>query len=114
MGYPFDWAHLIDLGFYVDRITQLVGNITKQFLLVFSVTLPRNLTNAKIFDLNKLSYLSIIVEGFESKGATQCFQCNNFNPTADNCHMTPRCLKCGEAHQTKGVPNQKGRDTLQH
>ncbi|GFX37001.1 nucleic-acid-binding protein from transposon X-element [Trichonephila clavipes] len=84
---------LIDLGFSVDRFTQLIGNITKQLLPVFSVTLPRNLNNAKILELNRLSYLSITVEGFESKGAIQCFQCNNFNHTADNCHMTPRCLK---------------------
>ncbi|GFX28888.1 putative RNA-directed DNA polymerase from transposon X-element [Trichonephila clavipes] len=40
-------------------------------------------------------------EGFESKMATQCFQCNQFNHTAENCHLIPRCLKCGEEHQTR-------------
>ncbi|GFW26940.1 hypothetical protein TNCV_1377801 [Trichonephila clavipes] len=49
---------LIDLGFSVDRVTQLKGNISKQLLPIFLITLPRNLTNAKIFDLKTLSYLS--------------------------------------------------------
>ncbi|GFV14714.1 hypothetical protein TNCV_2586871 [Trichonephila clavipes] len=41
------------------------------------------------------------LEGFENKEATQCFKCNEFNHTADNCHLTLRCLKCGAAHQTR-------------
>ncbi|GFW21800.1 nucleic-acid-binding protein from transposon X-element [Trichonephila clavipes] len=90
----------IDLGFTVDRITQLIGKITNQPLPVFLVSLPRNLHNAKIFNVNKLSYLSVTIDGYESRGVTQCFQCNKFNHTAENCHLKPRCLKCGEAHQT--------------
>ncbi|GFY02074.1 hypothetical protein TNCV_5099351 [Trichonephila clavipes] len=30
--------------------------------------------------------------------ATQCYSCNKFHHTAENCHITPRCLKCREAH----------------
>ncbi|GFW40259.1 uncharacterized protein TNCV_1018171 [Trichonephila clavipes] len=92
---------LIDLGFPVDRVTQLVGNISKQLIPVFPITLTRNIANAKIFDLNKLSYLTIRVQCFESRGLTQCLQCNKSNHNADNCHLTPRCLKCGDAHQIK-------------
>ncbi|GFY07924.1 nucleic-acid-binding protein from transposon X-element [Trichonephila clavipes] len=92
---------LTDLGFSVDRVTQLKGSISKQLLPIFLITLPRNLYNAKIFDLKTLSYLSISVNGFNRKGATQCFKCNLFNHTAENCHLTPRCLKCGNEHQTR-------------
>ncbi|GFX32237.1 nucleic-acid-binding protein from transposon X-element [Trichonephila clavipes] len=84
---------LIDLGFTVDRVTQLTGNITLQLLPVFLVSLPRNLSNAKLFDLKTLSYLTIIVEGFDRKGAIQCFNCNQFNHTSDNCHLAPRYQK---------------------
>ncbi|GFT96560.1 PRE_C2HC domain-containing protein [Trichonephila clavipes] len=49
----------------------------------------------------KLSYLSINVEGYDNKGVTQRYSCNKFNHTADNCRLTPRCLKCGENHQTR-------------
>ncbi|GFS44532.1 nucleic-acid-binding protein from transposon X-element [Trichonephila inaurata madagascariensis] len=91
---------LIDLGFTVNKVTQIIGYISKPPLPLFTVTLPRNINNAKIFDIKKLSFLSITVECFESRGATQCFQCNQFNHTAERCHLTPKCLKCGNDHQT--------------
>ncbi|GFT72128.1 DUF5641 domain-containing protein [Trichonephila clavipes] len=41
------------------------------------------------------------VEGFDCKEATECFKCNLFIHTADNCYLTPRCIKCGNDHQTR-------------
>ncbi|GFY34569.1 PRE_C2HC domain-containing protein [Trichonephila clavipes] len=65
------------LGFTIDKVSQLTGRITKQLLPIFLVTLPRNLFNSKIFDLNKLCYLSVRVDGYDSnKGVTLCFSCN--------------------------------------
>ncbi|GFT05831.1 nucleic-acid-binding protein from transposon X-element [Trichonephila clavipes] len=92
---------LVMLGYTVDKVTQLTGRITKQKLPVFLVTLPRDIHNSKIFDLNRLCYLTVNVEGYEGKGVTQCYSCNKFNHTADLCHLKPRCLKCGLSHQTK-------------
>ncbi|GFY02720.1 nucleic-acid-binding protein from transposon X-element [Trichonephila clavipes] len=100
-------SDLLDLSFTINKVTQITGNITKQLLPVFIISLPRNPTNDKIFDLKKLSYISITVEGFESRGITQCFQCNQFNHTAEHCHLTPKCLKCGEEHQTKDCQIKK-------
>ncbi|GFW51194.1 hypothetical protein TNCV_3594761 [Trichonephila clavipes] len=70
------------------------------------VTLTRNI-NAKIFQIKTLSYLSIRVEGYKGTGVRQCYSFNRFNHTVDNCHTIPRCLKCGEAHQTKDCPIQR-------
>ncbi|GFV45012.1 nucleic-acid-binding protein from transposon X-element [Trichonephila clavipes] len=100
-------SDLTDQGFTDTKVSQLIGRITKQKLPVFMITLPRNINNAKIFQLKTLSYLSIRVEGYEGTGVTQCYKCNRFNHTSDNCHMIPRCLKCGEAHQTKDCPIQR-------
>ncbi|GFV20322.1 nucleic-acid-binding protein from transposon X-element [Trichonephila clavipes] len=76
------------------------------------VILPRNINNAKIFDLKTLSYLSIRVEGYDGKGVTQCYSCNRFNHTVENCHMAPRCIKCGQAHQTKDCTIQRVDNTF--
>ncbi|GFV00826.1 nucleic-acid-binding protein from transposon X-element [Trichonephila clavipes] len=93
---------LVMLGYTVDKVTQLTGRISKQKLPVFLITLQRNINNSKIFDLNRLCYLSVNVEGYEGKGVThKCYSCNKFNHTADLCHLKPRCLKCGLSHQTK-------------
>ncbi|GFT99856.1 PRE_C2HC domain-containing protein [Trichonephila clavipes] len=61
---------LVMLGYTVDKVTQLFGRITKQKLPVFLITLPRNIHNSKIFDLNRLCYLTVNVEGYEGKGVT--------------------------------------------
>ncbi|GFT57341.1 nucleic-acid-binding protein from transposon X-element [Trichonephila clavipes] len=92
---------LVMLGYTIDKVTQLTGRITKQKLPVFLITLPRNIYNSKIFELNRLCYLAVNVEGYEGKGVTQCYSCNKFNHTSDLCHLKPRCLKCGLSHQTK-------------
>ncbi|GFX52133.1 nucleic-acid-binding protein from transposon X-element [Trichonephila clavipes] len=94
-------SDLLDLGFTLNKITQLTGNITKKLLPVFTISLPRNTFNESIFHLKTLGYLSITVEGFESRGVIQCFQSNQFSHNAEHCHLTSKCLKCGEKHQTR-------------
>ncbi|GFV63170.1 nucleic-acid-binding protein from transposon X-element [Trichonephila clavipes] len=89
------------LGYTPERVNQLIGKKTKRTLPIFLITLPRNLDNLKIFDLKTLSYLSVSVEGYNGKGVTQCYTCNNFNHSSENCYLNPRCLKCGENHITR-------------
>ncbi|GFX20614.1 nucleic-acid-binding protein from transposon X-element [Trichonephila clavipes] len=80
--------NFIELVFTIDKVTQLIGRITKQTLPVFLVTLPRNLDNFKIFYITKLCYLTIRIEGYDGKGVTQCNSCNKFHHTAENCPFT--------------------------
>ncbi|GFX13808.1 nucleic-acid-binding protein from transposon X-element [Trichonephila clavipes] len=83
----------VELGYTVEKVSQLIGRITKQPLPIFLVSLPRNIFNAKIFELKKVSYMNVTVNGYDGKGVTQCYSCNRFHHTAENCHITPRCLK---------------------
>ncbi|GFW18048.1 nucleic-acid-binding protein from transposon X-element [Trichonephila clavipes] len=99
------------LGYTPERVNQLVGRKTKRALPIFLITLPRNLDNLKIFDLKTLSYLSIRIEGYNGKGVTQCYTCNNFNHSSENCHLNPRCLKCGENHLTRDCPIKQKLET---
>ncbi|GFT63117.1 hypothetical protein TNCV_1801811 [Trichonephila clavipes] len=45
--------------------------------------------------------MNVTVYGYDGKGVTQCYSGNRFHHTAEICHITPRCLKCGEAHKTR-------------
>ncbi|GFY17288.1 nucleic-acid-binding protein from transposon X-element [Trichonephila clavipes] len=99
------------LGYTPEQVNQLIGRKTKRTLPIFLITLPRNLDNLKIFDLKTLSYLSIRVEGYDGKGVTQCYTCNNFNHSSENCHLNPRCLKCGENHITRDCPKKQKLET---
>ncbi|GFV50664.1 nucleic-acid-binding protein from transposon X-element [Trichonephila clavipes] len=98
-------------GFEPERGTQLVGRRTKQLLPIFQVILPRTIENLKIFDLKTLAHLNITVDGYNGRGVTQCFSCNNFHHNADNCYLKPRCLKCGEEHLTKDCPIKQRLET---
>ncbi|GFW07259.1 nucleic-acid-binding protein from transposon X-element [Trichonephila clavipes] len=98
-------------GFEPERVTQLVGRRTKQLLPIFQVTLPRTIENLKIFDLKTLVHLNITVDGYNGRGVTQCFSCNNFHHNADNCYLKLRCLKCGEEHLTKDCPIKQRLET---
>ncbi|GFX03325.1 translational activator of cytochrome c oxidase 1 [Trichonephila clavipes] len=104
-------ADLEEEGFQPDKVTQLVRRRTKQKLPVFLVTLPRSIENLKIFDLKTLAHLNITVDGYNGKGITQCFTCQNFHHNSDNCFLKPRCLKCGEEHVTKDCPIKQRLDT---
>ncbi|GFS85343.1 PRE_C2HC domain-containing protein [Trichonephila clavipes] len=105
---------ILEQGFPNTEVTQLTGRITKQKLPIFMVKLPRNINNAKSFDLKTLSYFSIRVDGYDGKGVMQCYFCNRFNHTAEreNCHMTPHCIKCGQAHEAKDCTIQRVDNTF--
>ncbi|GFS64934.1 RNA-directed DNA polymerase from mobile element jockey [Trichonephila clavipes] len=44
-------SDLLDLGYTINKVTQLTGNITKQLLPVLTISLPRNTFNDNIFKL---------------------------------------------------------------
>ncbi|GFW17115.1 uncharacterized protein TNCV_2762391 [Trichonephila clavipes] len=92
---------LKEIGFKIHSCTQLISKRTKKSLPYFLVILRRNDSNSKIFDIVKLGYLQVKVEGYLVRGITQCFNCNNFYHTAANCYMRPRCLKRGKDHATR-------------
>ncbi|GFU84540.1 nucleic-acid-binding protein from transposon X-element [Trichonephila clavipes] len=92
---------LEELGYTVISCNQLISKVNKNPLPFFLIAFPKNDTNLPIFNLTRLGYMQITVEGYLITGITQCFRCNNFYHTAENCHIKPRCLKCGEEHLTK-------------
>ncbi|GFV41576.1 uncharacterized protein TNCV_3627271 [Trichonephila clavipes] len=48
--------------------------------------------------------MQVKIEGYLIRETTQRFNCNNFFHTAENCHLKPRCLKCGKEHPTRQCP----------
>ncbi|GFT24773.1 hypothetical protein TNCV_4805781 [Trichonephila clavipes] len=71
-------SDLTDQGFTDTKVSQLIGRITKQKTPRLHDNSPRNINNAKIFQIKTLSYLYIRVEGYEGTGVTQCYKCNRF------------------------------------
>ncbi|GBO42612.1 hypothetical protein AVEN_106277-1 [Araneus ventricosus] len=68
---------------------------------MFLVELPNNKNAQKIYNVKTVSNLSITVESFKKKaGFTQCWNCNFFHHSSNNCQSEARCLKCGKSHKT--------------
>lgn len=62
-------------------------------------------SNVKISDVRQIRALNycIVKWQFYSKhsvGPTQCSNCQRFGHGANNCYLSPKCLKCSEDHKT--------------
>ena len=57
-------------------------------------------------DIRTISYIRIRWEYYQSKrnGPIQCNNCMYFGHGALNCHLKPRCVRCGEEHVSKECP----------
>lgn len=61
--------------------------------------------NIKMTDLRKIKYVANCVVKWEfyspkSKGPTQCSRCQNYGHGSDNCYLSPKCVRCGEKHDS--------------
>ncbi|GFU86375.1 probable RNA-directed DNA polymerase from transposon X-element [Trichonephila clavipes] len=69
------------------------------------VELQKSPDSPDIFKLDRCCYLTVKIDTFNRRpGPTQCYNCNLFNHSSQNCFIKTRCLKCGEPHKTGDCP----------
>ncbi|GBM81204.1 hypothetical protein AVEN_236417-1 [Araneus ventricosus] len=68
----------------------------------------------QLFQVRSLLNLKVTIENFKKRpGYTQCWKCNYFHHSSNNCESKARCLKCGKNHRTaeceikNKIPNPK-------
>ncbi|GBN98670.1 Nucleic-acid-binding protein from transposon X-element [Araneus ventricosus] len=92
---------LEDQNFHPLKIVNLKQQRSRQPLPMFLVELPNDKNAQKIYNIKTVGNLSITVESFRKKaGFTQCWNCNFFHHSSNNCQSEARCLKCGNSHKT--------------
>ena len=70
-------------------------------LPLFFVSLEPKENNKQIFDIQALLYQRITVEApHRRKDVPQCKNCQQFGHTRAYCKKSPKCVKCGDNHQT--------------
>lgn len=62
------------------------------------VKLARESDIRKFYDIRYVLRCRVHIRKFRKKGVTQCFNCQRYGHVAMNCHMSYRCVKCGESH----------------
>ncbi|GFS80259.1 putative RNA-directed DNA polymerase from transposon X-element [Trichonephila clavipes] len=102
---------LTSRGFQVLKVAQFTKIKTKFKLPIFMVEIQKSPDSPDIFKLETCCYLSIKIDNYNRRpGAAQCYNCNLFNHSSNNCHIQTRCLKCGEPHKTGDCPIKENID----
>jgi hypothetical protein len=84
---------LTKLGFSYARVGQLKDFKTKQPLDVFIISLLKTENVRDIFKIEKFLYFNNVkVEAYTFKGTKQCYRCQNFYHSSENCTMDPHSV----------------------
>lgn len=88
----------------VIKVTQLTKKQNDKIIHVYPlymVTFEKGTDMRTIMQNRKICYCIIQWEKIRGKGVTQCFRCQAYGHIAQNCTKTPRCVKCGQQHNTQ-------------
>lgn len=77
------------------------------------VQLLKTEDSKKIFQINRIDRVIVTVEKLRKrKGATQCFNCQQFHHASSTCYKKTVCLKCSGPHRASQCPKKHwGKDT---
>lgn len=108
---------LTELGFKPKNALNVLGNrrgpdgtTTKVPLPLFFVDLETTSNVSDIYSVTSLYHTKITVEKpHPRREIIQCHRCQQYGHSKGSCNHPPRCVKCGENHDTREC--QKSRDT---
>ncbi|GBM10256.1 hypothetical protein AVEN_49979-1 [Araneus ventricosus] len=102
--------------FKVIRINQLRNFRLKSFHPIFLVEISKSLKVNELFQITRFNNFTVEIEKYKQKRkATMCFNYSEFYHSARNCKCKPRCIKCGEPHETRSCPiKEKSRKSHLH
>lgn len=93
---------LKDAGYEVIKVTQMTKFKTGHKMPLFQVQLSPNSNCDTIWEMETLSHFCVRVEKYlRPNRSLQCHKCQFFHHSSQNCRMKPRCVKCGQGHETK-------------
>lgn len=99
---------LLDKGHSVKHVMN-IKNKNKCALPMFFVDLfPQN-NNKDVLNITSLLNTIVVIEKPHKarRGPPQCHQCQNYGHTRNQCHHTPRCVKCSEDHFSEECTKDK-------
>lgn len=92
---------LLNKGFVTRNIMPVTHKSTNTPLPIFFVDIEPSPTNSEIFKLTSLCYTKIKVEiPHPKKVIPQCHRCQTYGHTRGYCNHSPRCVRCGEHHES--------------
>lgn len=102
-------TELQSLNYPIESVRQLrkrvqdenTGLMTWLPMPIWVLTVNQLQDKPDIRQLRSLCYLRVEIEDYISRqGAIQCYKCQGFGHKTHSCHIQPRCVKCGENHDS--------------
>lgn len=102
-------TELRSLNYPIESVRQLrkkvqdenTGLMTWLPMPIWVLTVNQLQDKPDIRQLRSLCHLRVEIEDYISRqGAIQCYKCQGFGHKAHSCHIQPRCVKCGENHES--------------
>ncbi|KAJ4430326.1 hypothetical protein ANN_22539 [Periplaneta americana] len=102
-------TELRSLNYPIESVRQLrrkaqdenTGLMTWLAMPIWVLTVNQLQDKPDIRQLRSLCHLRVEIEDYISRqGAIQCYKCQGFGHKTHSCHIQPRCVKCGENHES--------------
>lgn len=94
-------TNLGEQGFVTHSVTKKLQYKTKKPLDMFFVSFDKATDIKKIYDIKYILHTPVSIEPVKKSNLVpQCTRCQEFGHTQNFCHKSPRCVKCGENHET--------------
>ncbi|GBO35437.1 hypothetical protein AVEN_19820-1, partial [Araneus ventricosus] len=93
---------LASRGYVINRISQMKNYKLKKLLPLFLLEVKKIGNYKNIFNERNICYFRTKIEPYRRKGKSIiCYNCLGFYHAARNCHLKPKCIKCGGEHATR-------------
>jgi Predicted DNA-binding protein containing a Zn-ribbon domain len=100
-------SELVEGGFEVIEVTNMVSWVTKRPLPMFRLTLESGANSTRIEDVKQVGLHIVKIEPFHrNRKPPKCSNCQGPKHTAGRCKAPPRCRKCSEEHKTHECPTR--------
>ncbi|KAF8789917.1 Nucleic-acid-binding protein transposon like protein [Argiope bruennichi] len=97
---------LTQLDYQVQKVNQFRKFKTKELLPIFQIHLSKTPNIQDIYKIDQLMYMVVRVEKYVNKTVRQCYKCQTWQHTSQQCGMKPKCVICAGQHESLNCPNK--------
>lgn len=95
---------LLDRGFSVESVIQFKKRKEGELVNIptYLVSLARNEMSKNIYNITRLQRMVVRIEEYRGRNTPiMCFRCQKIGHTQLACKLPPKCVKCGNDHESR-------------
>lgn len=95
---------LENLGFKVLRVARMTNKPTRLPMPLYLINLLPSPKLNEITEIKNICGFDVTIENLKGRSYDQCYNCQKFGPSSENCNFQTVCLKCGGDHKPSNCP----------